>query len=197
MSDTTIPTVSNLIAVFPDLTDNQARSMNVQLNSQATPDEILEYCNYHIEGYGIESLPHPTDSGQIIGLYVNMGDTYDTTIIWDIENNEYLITNCGTFLEEWERENPEFELSTEHDDRCCNLELFGDSQEQCQNVAIYEAWSEELNMWLKVCEDCIDLWIWEGEEITIRTWDGSNYTKSIWVWCECGERGEWIEEYGE
>ena len=74
-------------------------------------NEILKEANILFKGYGVEPI---TDENafvdkyyyNIIGLYVNMGDTYDTTIVYDTEHKEFLVTSWGNFYEEWMKENP-------------------------------------------------------------------------------------------
>jgi len=85
----------------------------IRVNEADNPDEILDTLNEKLGGYGVESI---TDErawvssyyGDIIGLYVNMGDTYDKTVVYDTENKEYLVTSWGDFYEGWESEQ-EFE----------------------------------------------------------------------------------------
>lgn len=63
-----------------------------------------------IEGYGVESL-QPENAHvnsfwlSTVALYVNMGDTYTATIIYDTENKKWYLTTWGDFLEIWERKN--------------------------------------------------------------------------------------------
>lgn len=62
--------------------------------------DILELVNELVKGFGVESI---TMNGDIIGYYVNRGDTYDETIIWDDRNGEFIISSWGSFLEESEQ----------------------------------------------------------------------------------------------
>ena len=74
-------------------------------------DEMLEEANKILNGFGVEPI---TDESafvnkyyyDIIGLYVNMGDTYDTTLVFDTEKQKFLITSWGDFYEKWQSENP-------------------------------------------------------------------------------------------
>jgi len=65
-------------------------------------DNALEAVNSLINGNGVESLysnewiPHYLDIGL---LYVNMGDTYEITVIFDTVNKEFLCTSWGDMVE--------------------------------------------------------------------------------------------------
>lgn len=55
-----------------------------------------------LDGYGVEYLrPAKSDSPfRVEGIsYVNMGDLYVETVIFDHKKGEYLFTDLGTFLE--------------------------------------------------------------------------------------------------
>ncbi len=68
---------------------------------------IMCAANELLGGFGVEGL-NQEDAyvnnywRDCIGLYVNMGDTYDNTVIWDTENSSFIITSFGDFLENWE-----------------------------------------------------------------------------------------------
>lgn len=79
--------------------------------NESRPDPVLELANELIDGFGIESidLPAPSDEeneGRV--TYVNMGDTYATTLCW-IEDpycpdGRFEVTSWGTVLETAEKE---------------------------------------------------------------------------------------------
>jgi len=52
-----------------------------------TVDEAMNLANEILDGSGVESL-FPNHPGQ--GLYVNMGDTYATTILWEPDYGAYI-----------------------------------------------------------------------------------------------------------
>lgn len=78
-------------------------------------DETLEYANKLIpNSYGVESLMLEGvwisyHWQNIIAEYVNRGETYTTTLIYDTEKAEFLIWNCGDYQEDWEKEHSEEE----------------------------------------------------------------------------------------
>lgn len=60
---------------------------------------ILEALNELLEGHGVEALE---ENDEIIAHYINMGDPYVATIIYD---GDYHIADWGSYLEAWEAEN--------------------------------------------------------------------------------------------
>lgn len=75
-------------------------------------DEWMKYANKELHGYGIEPIRKEgayVDKYyyDIVGLYVNMGDTYDKTIVFDTENRQFLITSYGDFVEKLDSEEQE------------------------------------------------------------------------------------------
>lgn len=95
------------------ITDEQAKEISEMLNGNVKYDEandVLEKISGMINGFGVEAVTHEdahVDSyfRDAIALYINMGDTYDTTVVYDTENGDFLITSWGDFYEGWEEEN--------------------------------------------------------------------------------------------
>lgn len=93
------------------LRKKQMRMGDYLLQKYKMVDEILEEANKILHGFGVEPI---TDENafvnkyyyDIIGLYVNMGDTYDRTLVFDTEKQKFLITSWGDFYEKWQSENP-------------------------------------------------------------------------------------------
>ena len=57
---------------------------------------IMRKANELLEGHGVEAI----DGSYGAPLYyVNMGDTYDTTLMYDAEEDEYLIGSWGDIVE--------------------------------------------------------------------------------------------------
>lgn len=64
--------------------------------------------NELLEGHGIEAIRNENAYvnryySDCIGTYVNMGDTYINTIVYDTESNEYILTSWGDFYESYEQ----------------------------------------------------------------------------------------------
>lgn len=83
-------------------------------------DERLDEANEILDGYGVEVLRGKAWNdryyGNIIALYVNMGETYEKTIVYDVSKGEFMLTSWGDFMEEWEAENEEPEEDDEMSD---------------------------------------------------------------------------------
>ena len=78
-------------------------------NPPDTLTERLEALNELIEGFGIEAIRienyyHDRYWDNCIGLYVNMGDTYILTIIYNVIDNQFEFTSWGDFYEFKEQE---------------------------------------------------------------------------------------------
>ena len=79
------------------------------LNPPDTITERLEALNELIDGFGIEGIYiddyfHSNYWGNCIGLYVNLGDTYILTIIYNVIDNQFEFTSWGDFIETKEQE---------------------------------------------------------------------------------------------
>ncbi len=62
-------------------------------------------------GHGVEAIrvvgAHAGNYyGDIIATYVNMGDTYDLTLVHDSENNSFHLTSYGDWVQAYEEEHP-------------------------------------------------------------------------------------------
>lgn len=84
-----------------------------QLRSQCfnPPDTIQERLiaiNELIEGFGVEAINCESHwdkyYGNAIGLYINLGDTYDLTVIWDTIEHRFEFNSWGDFYEQKEAE---------------------------------------------------------------------------------------------
>jgi hypothetical protein len=70
-------------------------------------DRVLEIADQNFEGHGIESV-QPEGAfvdhyyQNIVALYVNFGDTYAQTLLYDTTTNTFMLTSWGDFLESWE-----------------------------------------------------------------------------------------------
>lgn len=74
---------------------------------KADTDDVLKTANKILGGHGVEAVraEGAWDSYyvDIVALYVNMGDTYVATLIYDIDKNRWWITSWGDWLEAEER----------------------------------------------------------------------------------------------
>jgi hypothetical protein len=71
----------------------------------------MEQANEALGGHGVEAIrgeEHHVDNYHfdIIATYVNFGDTYVTTLLYDTEAHTFYLTSYGDWLEAWEQEHP-------------------------------------------------------------------------------------------
>ena len=69
-------------------------------------EATMKYANKIMNAYGVEGLRDENAWvdrywQNTIALYVNKGDTYITTLLYDTENDKYVITSWGNFYENW------------------------------------------------------------------------------------------------
>lgn len=75
-------------------------------------DEALEVANQILKGYGVEPLRGEFRGGyygDTEALYINFGDTYDNTLLYDTRTEKWFVTTWGDFVEKHPsrfRENP-------------------------------------------------------------------------------------------
>ena len=67
-------------------------------------DWQLKLCalNEILNESGVEEI---AEDGKHLISYVNNGDTYAPTILYDVEKEEFFVSSWGDFLEEWQAEN--------------------------------------------------------------------------------------------
>ena len=70
-------------------------------------DIALDFANQVLDGHGIEAIRGDVTVDRYyfdnVALYVNMGDTYNTTIVYETATNRFLLTDYGTWVEHNER----------------------------------------------------------------------------------------------
>ena len=73
-------------------------------NKPSREEMVMCAFNEILEGYGIEAIRDENVwidgfHMDIVAVYVNMGDSYTTTILLDHEENEYVVTSYGDWVE--------------------------------------------------------------------------------------------------
>jgi hypothetical protein len=63
---------------------------------------ILQAADGMMDGHGVERIP-----GQPGLMFVNMGDTYDTTLIYDFKTNRFVVSSWGDIVERQPRRFPD------------------------------------------------------------------------------------------
>lgn len=64
----------------------------------------MEMINEELEGFGVEAIFAEHDALSPDAEYINMGDTYSTTVLWDDIEGKFLVTTWGDWLEEAEKQ---------------------------------------------------------------------------------------------
>jgi len=84
-----------------------ARILNGAHGSRGVTN-ALEEVDKIIGGHGIEAIRGESYRGgyygDIVGLYVNMGDTYNATVVYDTETGEFELTTWGDWVEQHQDE---------------------------------------------------------------------------------------------
>ena len=70
-------------------------------DKQLRTREMLDIADSLLDGHGVESLR--SDNGRAEAYYVNMGDTYDTTVLLDLPRETVFIMSWGDYVEKEER----------------------------------------------------------------------------------------------
>lgn len=104
-------TVKNLQKHF-QIAKEDAENIVAQIEGRATPgltrrtmrwDDLLDYANRSIGGHGIEVVrgtkgPEARYEDYTVMAFVNMGDSYTMTIVYDLIDRKYEMTDLGTWL---------------------------------------------------------------------------------------------------
>lgn len=71
-------------------------------------DKVLEEVDRLVAGNGVEPVRDENANdryyGDVVALYVNMGDTYETTLLYDTVEHEFHVTSWGDWYEAYEAE---------------------------------------------------------------------------------------------
>lgn len=79
-------------------------------------DTVMEEANRYMGGFGVESVRDENAWvnsywQNTIALYVNKGDTYDTTLLYDTDKDRLYITSWGDWYENWQSKHPQRDLN--------------------------------------------------------------------------------------
>ena len=93
--------------------DSVSKWINQCYNKPNDIEIKMDALNELLEGHGVESIRMEEvylDSywSNTIGLYVNMGDTYNTTIVYSIIDDSFLLTSWGDYYEDVENTKENF-----------------------------------------------------------------------------------------
>jgi len=94
-----------LLKTFPELTPVEAAKYAQAFGSThntRSAEKLLDQFSSSIGGYGVESLTEQGHYNDVSALYVNRGDTYDATMIYDADVGAFLLQAWGDWVEEAE-----------------------------------------------------------------------------------------------
>lgn len=78
--------------------------------------KTLERANRLVDGHGVEAIhAEGQPYGEIVATYVNFGDPYVQTLLYDTEADTFYLTSYGDWLEGWEAEHPTEEEEEEEE----------------------------------------------------------------------------------
>lgn len=95
--------------VFPKLDDAKAKRVQAILKTRpidSAAEDAMEKLDGLVGGHGVEVIRGDGPGGywpDAVALYVNMGDTYDTTILYDVHKERFSVMAWGDFVERNQR----------------------------------------------------------------------------------------------
>lgn len=91
-----------------DIAETMENLEAVRIRNPSRVSRLLMRINHEIEAYGIEDIRDPEvwDNywHDTVAAYVNTGDAYNATVLWDVGRNQFWCTTYGDWLERRERE---------------------------------------------------------------------------------------------
>ena len=90
---------------FPELKDSQVDRVLELINQSedTTVDAIMNELNTILDGYGVEVVRVPIDDTHhgilVVAEYVNMGDMYATTILYEYGTGEFVAIDWAGWME--------------------------------------------------------------------------------------------------
>lgn len=111
------PTAEDVLDAFKDYFKHEgldaseesariARLMSSAAGNANRADKALDEINEIIGGHGIEPIngDHHVSNyyGDIVALYVNTGDTYNATVIYETEEGRFHVTTMGDWVEQFQ-----------------------------------------------------------------------------------------------
>lgn len=94
----------------PIYSEDLATVVRVQMeksNSHKNVDEVLDLTNKLLPGHGVEAIRGNYQVDRyyydIVALYVNMGDPYIPTLLYDTDRGKFYVTGYGDWVEKNEK----------------------------------------------------------------------------------------------
>jgi len=102
-----------LRANFRDITPEDAKRLSLRirnaeyLSTDKECSEIVEFADKVIGGYGVEAIRGSNHPGgywhSTVAIYVNTGETYSATVLYDTVKDKFYLTSYGDFVEKNDR----------------------------------------------------------------------------------------------
>lgn len=106
VADRKIPSRKRLIEIFPEVHSQLRQLLEDWKNRSIKSAEMMQEANGVLGGHGVEHLESINERAE--AYYVNMGDTYNATILLDIGRNRVWATDWGSWLEAEEKRGNRF-----------------------------------------------------------------------------------------
>lgn len=93
-----------LLKLTPEEAEDLAKGMRIAAGDPKKVDELLEKVNERIGGFGVEAIDGDGPGGyymSVVLLYVNRGDTYDTTLLYQTDTATFHIGSWGDWVERY------------------------------------------------------------------------------------------------
>lgn len=107
---------NDLMEVSMELEPADAASLATKLNDinsasksgssipESVAYKLLTEANDVLQGFGVESLPAVGGDADPPAVYVNTGDMYTATVLWDFDDQLFYVTTPGDWLAAWENQ---------------------------------------------------------------------------------------------
>jgi len=80
----------------------------INLHTDLAADETMQLANNRLMGHGVETI-NGGEHREAVAYYVNMGDPYVSTVIYDIPANKFYVTTYGDWVE-WRENNRKYNI---------------------------------------------------------------------------------------
>jgi hypothetical protein len=79
------------------------KAADIESEASNHADAVLDYADHLLDAHGVEAVRgdyHVNGFYQdIVALYVNMGDTYTATLLYETDTGRFLVTTFGDWVE--------------------------------------------------------------------------------------------------
>jgi len=98
---------ADVAGLASQLSDINAASKNGSNIPESVAYKLATEANDVLQGFGVESLPSNPGDMDTPAIYVNRGDMYNGTIVWDFNDQLFYLTTPGDWLAVWEQKQTE------------------------------------------------------------------------------------------